>query len=80
MWKWQAEGQAKAVIVIIHSAYEHHLRYAWQIKEWRSSGFEVVMGDLPGHGKNGTIQKAHSESFEAYETAVSEMLDVAIEL
>lgn len=80
MWKWQAEGQAKAVIVIIHSAYEHHLRYAWQIKEWRSSGFEVVMGDLPGHGKNGTIQKAHSESFESYETAVSEMLDVAIEL
>ncbi|WP_422122854.1 alpha/beta fold hydrolase [Planococcus sp. X10-3] len=80
MWKWQAEGPAKAVIVLIHSAYEHHLRYAWQIKQWRSAGFEVVMGDLPGHGKNGVNPKAHWESFESYEGAISEMLDVAIEL
>lgn len=79
MWKWQAEGPAKAVIVLIHSAYEHHLRYAWQIKQWRSAGFEVVMGDLPGHGKTVTNQKAHRESFDAYEKAISEMLEVAID-
>ena len=29
MWKWEAEGQPKAVVVIIHSAYEHHRWYAW---------------------------------------------------
>lgn len=80
MWKWQAEGQSTAVIVIIHSAYEHHLRYAWLIKQWRSSGFDVVMGDLPGHGKKALDQKAHSESFRAYEKAISEMLEVAIGL
>lgn len=80
MWKWQAEGQTKAVIVIIHSAYEHHLRYAWQIKQWRSAGFQVVMGDLPGHGKNDATQKAHNESFKTYEKAISEMIEVAIEL
>lgn len=80
MWKWQAEGQAKAVIVIIHSAYEHHLRYAWQIKQWRGAGFQVVMGDLPGHGKNAVNTTAHNESFAEYEKAVNEMLDVAIDL
>lgn len=80
MWKWQAEGQAKAVIVIIHSAYEHHLRYAWQIKQWRGAGFQVVMGDLPGHGKNGLNNTAHNEPFAEYEKAVNEMLDVAIDL
>lgn len=80
MWKWQAEGQAKAVIVIIHSAYEHHLRYAWQIKQWRGAGFQVVMGDLPGHGKNAINHMVHRESFEEYEGAVNEMLEVAIDL
>ena len=79
MWKWQAEGQPKAVVLIIHSAYEHHLRYAWQIKQWRGAGFQVVMGDLPGHGKSTVLKKAHGEPFESYEKAISEMLDVAIE-
>lgn len=80
MWKWKAEGQAKAVIVIIHNAYEHHLRYAWQIKEWRGAGFHVVMGDLPGHGKNGINNTVHRESFGAYEGAVNEMMEVAVDL
>ncbi|MET1013120.1 MAG: alpha/beta hydrolase, partial [Paenisporosarcina sp.] len=33
MWKWEAEGQPKAVVAIIHSAYEHHRRYAWLIEK-----------------------------------------------
>lgn len=50
MWKWEAEQQPKAVIVILHSVYEQHRWYAWLIEKYRSAGFHVVMGDLPGMG------------------------------
>ena len=30
MWKWEAEGEAKAVIVMVHGAMEHHGRYGCQ--------------------------------------------------
>ncbi|MGB6407443.1 MAG: alpha/beta hydrolase [Planococcus donghaensis] len=77
MWKWQAEGTAKAVVVLIHSAYEQHMRYAWQIEKWRSVGFHVYTGDLPGHGKNAGADNVHRESFDEYEQAVIEMLKLA---
>lgn len=70
MWKWESTGQAKAVIVMVHSAYEHHRRYAWQIEQWRSQGFHVVMTDLPGHGTESLKEAAHRESFIDYEKTV----------
>lgn len=79
MWKWQAEGQAQAVIVLVHNAYEHHLRYGWQIEQWRLAGFHVVMGDLPGHGKTRQTNKAHREPFAVYEKAIEEMMKAAVE-
>ena len=48
MWKWEAEGEPKAVVVMVHGAMEHHRRYGWLIEIWRLSGFHVIMGDLPG--------------------------------
>lgn len=78
MWKWQAEGQAKAVIVLVHSAYEHHLRYGWQIEQWRNEGFNVVMGDLAGHGKTRSSEKPHMASFSVYEKNIEEMLKAAL--
>ncbi|MEG0386151.1 MAG: alpha/beta hydrolase, partial [Solibacillus sp.] len=59
MWKWEAEGQPKAVVAILHSAYEQHHWYAWLIERFRSAGFHVVMGDLPGHGKQGQYLRYH---------------------
>ena len=50
MWKWEADGQAKAVIAIFHGAYENHRWYAWLIEKLRLEGFHIVMGDLPNHG------------------------------
>lgn len=79
MWKWQAEGTAKATVVLIHSAYEQHLRYAWQIEKWRAAGFDVYMADLPGHGKNAGADKVHRESFDVYEQAVHDMLKLSSE-
>jgi len=77
MWKWEAEGHPKAVVAIVHSAYEHHSRYAWFIQQLRSSNFHVVMGDLPGHGAQAG-QKVHDEDFDTYVEYVKKLLDVGI--
>ena len=80
MWKWEAEGQAKGVIVFVHSAYEHHLRYAWQIAQWRSANFHVIMTDLPGHGKDANHNQPHDKHFSEYEKAVGLMIKTAQKL
>ena len=77
MWKWQAEGEAKGVIVIIHSAYEEHRRYAWQIEKWRRNGFHVYMGDLPGHGTQAAGDAVHREQFFEYDKMAAELLRLA---
>lgn len=77
MWKWEAEGQPKAVVVIVHNAYEHHLRYAWLIQKLRNGGFHVVTSDLPGHGsENG--RRIHDEAFESYSSHVKKMIEVGM--
>ncbi|SFC59017.1 lysophospholipase [Bacillus sp. OV322] len=66
MWKWEAEGSAKGVIVMIHGAMEHHGRYKWLSQMWRSSGYHVIMGDLPGQGMTTRAFRGHIESFDQY--------------
>ncbi|CAH0346801.1 alpha/beta hydrolase [Bacillus sp. CECT 9360] len=66
MWKWEAEGNAKAVIVMIHGAMEHHGRYKWLSQMWRSSGYHVIMGDLPGQGMTTRAFRGHINSFDTY--------------
>lgn len=77
MWKWEAEEQPKAVVAIVHSAYEHSQRFAWLIQKLRSRNFHVVMGDLPGHGEQSS-SKVHDETFTTYIDYVEKLLDVAI--
>ena len=79
MWKWETEEKPKAVIVIVHSAYEHHRRYAWLIEKLRSSDFHIVMGDLPGHGEQVKANSVHEESFEEYIEYIKKALKVAVE-
>ncbi|GAA3320267.1 hypothetical protein GCM10020331_030550 [Ectobacillus funiculus] len=43
MWKWEAEA-AKAVVVIVHGAMEHHGRYTALADMWTAAGYHVVMG------------------------------------
>ncbi len=78
MWKWEADGQAKAVVAIVHSAYEHHRRYAWLIEKFRSSGFHVVMGDLPGHGEAARNKAAHNEDFQSYGSYIDQLVQASI--
>ncbi|MGP7818374.1 lysophospholipase [Niallia sp. 01092] len=77
MWKWEAEGEAKAVIVIVHGAMEHHRRYGWLIEMYRLSGFHVVMGDLPGQGMTTRSRRGHIESFDEYTTEIKDWIQAA---
>jgi len=79
MWKWEAEGAAKAVIVIIHGAMEHHGRYKWLVQMWRSSGYHVVMGDLPGQGITSRASRGHIDSFDEYLDEVKIWIEAAYE-
>jgi len=77
MWKWEAEGEAKAVIVMVHGAMEHHRRYGWLIEKWRLSGFHVVMGDLPGQGMTTRARRGHIDSFDEYIVEVKDWVQAA---
>jgi lysophospholipase len=74
MWKWEAEGEAKSVIVMVHGAMEHHRRYDWLIQNWRSAGFHVVMGDLPGQGMTTRSKRGHIHSFDDYLVEVKDWI------
>lgn len=77
MWKWEAEGEAKAVIVMVHGAMEHHRRYGWLIEMWRTSGFHVIMADLPGQGMTTRALRGHIDSFDEYIFEVKDWVQAA---
>lgn len=78
MWKWESDEKAKAVVIIVHSAYEHHRRYAWLIEKLRSSNCHIVMGDLPGHGELVRAKTIHDESFDLYKEYIKQAVQVAV--
>ncbi|SEM40393.1 lysophospholipase [Mesobacillus persicus] len=77
MWKWEAEGEAKAVVVMIHGELEHHRRYGWLIEKWQSAGFHVIMDDLPGQGMTSRHNRGHIDSFNEYLEEVREWIHAA---
>lgn len=79
MWKWETEGDAKGVIVIIHGAMEHHGRYKWVTQMWLSTGYHVVMGDLPGQGMTTRAYRGHIDSFDEYLDEVKSWIEEAYE-
>lgn len=80
MWMWEADHEPKAVIVMVHSVFEHHRRYAWVIESLRESGFHVVMGDLPGHGEQAQAKTMHNESVGEYELYIERAIEYAAKL
>jgi lysophospholipase len=77
MWKWETEGEAKAVIVMVHGAMEHHRRYGWLIEMWRAAGFHIIMGDLPGQGMTTRSRRGHIDSFDDYIFEVKDWIQAA---
>ncbi|MCF6138358.1 alpha/beta hydrolase [Pseudalkalibacillus berkeleyi] len=75
MWIWEAP-EAKAVIVMVHGAGEHHGRYEWLCSKWVSKGYHVVMGDLPGQGLT-RRNRGHIHSFDEYIETIESWVDEA---
>jgi lysophospholipase len=73
MWKWEV-AEPRGVIIIVHGAGEHHLRYRWLAEKWNDHGLEVIMGDLPGQGQT-RGKRGHIQSFNQYIDTVTEWLD-----
>ncbi|MDA1477702.1 alpha/beta hydrolase [Bacillus changyiensis] len=65
-----------AVIVVVHGACEHHRRYKWLAEMWCSSGYHVIMGDLPGAGTS-TRRRGHIRTFQEYLDEVDKWVDKA---
>lgn len=78
MWKWETDEQPKAVVVIIHSAFEYHQWYAWLIEKLRTAGYHVVMGDLPGHKEGSKYTRVHDETIEDYLRYIKTLMENAL--
>ncbi|MET3575322.1 alpha/beta hydrolase [Bhargavaea ullalensis] len=76
MWKWEAEGQPKATVVLFHNAYEYHGRHAWLIERFRTAGMHVIAGDLPGHGSRGT--EVHDEAIQEYREFAGQLVKAGL--
>lgn len=77
MWVWKTESKApQGVVVIVHGTGEHHGRYEWLKRQWLKVGYHVILGDLPGHGKNAE-HKGHVDSFNEYIVALKKWMDKA---
>ena len=77
MKKWEAEGKAYGVIVIVHGAMEHSGRYKWLIDRWVSEGYHVIIGDLPGQGMTSRANRGHIQSFDDYINEVDSWVNEA---
>ncbi|CDR28259.1 alpha/beta fold hydrolase [Staphylococcus schweitzeri] len=79
MWKWEAENDAKGVVVIAHNILEHTGRYAYVITMLRRNGYHVIMGDLPGQGQTSRANKGQIENFQTYHESLLDWLKIANE-
>lgn len=77
MWKWETDQAAHGVIVMIHGELEHHARYGWLIEMWRSKGYHVIMGDLPGQGMAKRASRGHIDSFDQYIEEVKKWIEAS---
>jgi lysophospholipase len=68
--------QAKAVVVVVHGAFEHSGRYEWMFDRLNHYGFHVIAGDLPGQGKT-KGKRGHIKSFTEYIVTVLSWIDEA---
>ncbi|MCI3926830.1 alpha/beta hydrolase [Paenibacillus sp. TRM 82003] len=61
---WMTEA-GKAVVVLIHGQGEHCGRYEYVANALGDRGYDVVSGDLPGHGRSAGL-RGHIDRFDRY--------------
>lgn len=73
---WEPDGQAKAVVCLIHGLGEHSGRYAYVADFLNREGFSLFAFDLRGHGKSGG-PRGGSPSFNAFMEDITLLLEQA---
>lgn len=61
--RWPVEGEAKAVLLVVHGLSEHGGRYAGLAGAANAAGYEVAAVDLYGHGRS-PGSRGHIRSFD----------------
>lgn len=73
---WQPEGEAKAVVSLVHGLGEHSGRYPHMAECLASAGYALVTFDLRGHGKSNG-RRGHTPSIELLFDDIDHLLDEA---
>ncbi|SDY03233.1 MULTISPECIES: alpha/beta hydrolase [Salimicrobium] len=69
----------KAVIVVVHGAFEHGGRYRTLAEKFQTDGYSVVVGDLPGQGDD-IDNRGHIRSFRQYLDTIEGWVEYAKEV
>ncbi|WP_158299512.1 alpha/beta hydrolase [Paenibacillus antri] len=75
-WPTSTETPAKATVVLVHGQGEHSGRYAHVAAALNAAGYDVVSGDLPGHGRSGGL-RGHIDRFDEFVDVVSSWIEDA---
>lgn len=70
---------AKATVILVHGGFEHFSRYRWFMGVLVKNGYNIISGDLPGHGVN-TKSRGDITSFEEYLKTVDHWYEEAAAL
>jgi alpha-beta hydrolase superfamily lysophospholipase len=73
---WQPEGQAKAVVCLVHGIGEHCGRYAHVGAALAQAGYALIGCDLRGHGKS-EGPRGHTPAYDAMLEDISLLLGEA---
>lgn len=73
---WEPDGDAQAVVCLVHGLGEHSGRYAHVAAALTGAGYALLAFDLRGHGRSLGV-RGHSPSFEALMQDIDCLLDEA---
>jgi lysophospholipase len=77
VWRsWLPEGEAAAVLAVVHGYGEHGGRYTFLVEDMVSRGYGIVTYDLRGHGRS-PGRRGHVDRFADYVTDTGAFLAVA---
>lgn len=73
---WQADGEARAVVCLVHGLGEHSSRYVHVAERLSQAGFAMMSADLRGHGKSAGM-RGHIASPAVYLENIARLLKEA---